>query len=662
MTSDTRDRAIDLAIAAFLALFPLLPAGPTYVGLDWPWALDVFFLAFLAAGLLVLLANRIAAAGAASDHSSEPVRLLRRGYLLWLIPVAGATLLGLLERTPFDATLWGVEAEGLAGRLGRPMNQAVDPFYPLRVGLNCLAGGLMLWLVSALLARTPRPDRRARTALSGCLWGVALVSFIAIVQYSSGAHLHEYWVRANPDLTRSHATLDDPNALASYLVLGIGLAIGAAWSASTRPVGAALAAALALMALVTTVSRAGWAGLLLALLVCAALLPDWLIGGGFAVRAVRRVARSLCVVLILAVAAWTVAATVLPKRTTPLVPSTPWEAAWQTVDPREPLETVLKGRRLLWVASLDLAKQHWVFGAGLAAFPRFVATYPGAGGPENAHNFFLQVLAEAGAIGLAALVLFLIAIASAVWPVSRDRHVARGRLAMGLSMAVLAFVLTWLTGHPLLNLSNQLWLASVLAVGVAALDGLQTAGTGAVAPTLPPTRAWLLHRVWIFAAGVVTLVAAAPRVVAAAREDVPISRAAGVYAWESGPTSDGAPPDARFRWTRGRAALREPVRGSLLTVPLYVARPLPARLHVAVNGVETDSTTLLANGWHVLRYDLSALLGENWQSEDTITLDFRVTPTFVPARAGASDDTRELGVGLGVVTWSGRDGASPGRD
>ena len=45
----------------------------------------------------------------------------------------------------------------------------------------------------------------------------------------------------------------------------------------------------------------------------------------------------------------------------------------------------------------------------------------------------------------------------------------RGRLAIGLSIGLLAFVLTWMTGHPMLNLSNQLWFACVLAVGLTAI-------------------------------------------------------------------------------------------------------------------------------------------------------------------------------------------------
>jgi hypothetical protein len=288
---------------------------------------------------------------------------------------------------------------------------------------------------------------------------------------------------------------------------------------------------------------------------------------------------------------------------------------------------------------------------------------PGTVGPENAHNYFIQVLAEVGTIGLFALGFFLVTIALAVWP-SPDQAPPRIRMAMGLSAGLLGFVLTWVTGHPLLTLSNQLWLATVLAVGVAAVGVSTMSERPKPAPQTGRTwlhaRAWLLHRFWVPGTIMLTLAVAAPRVVVAARSGSPASYAAGVYAWESGPATEGAPADTRFRWTRGRAAVREPVRGTVLAVPFYLARPLPATLYARIGGVTLDPVTFSRTGWHSLSYDLGALLGEEqWRSERVITVEFRVSPTFVPAQAGESDDVRELGVGLGVPSWSGRNSLAP---
>jgi O-antigen ligase len=484
MGSDAKDRIVDFVIAGTLAVLPLLPAGPAYLDLRWPWALEAVFLLVAALGVAFLATHRLPA-DAASARGGESVRLVRRGYVTWLIPVAAATLIGLLERNPLDIALFSVETDDLIGRLAQPMHQAADTLYPLRVGATYLEGGLAFWLLSAALRRTSQPDRRIAAATHGCLVGVALVSVIALVQYATRSHLLPYWVRANPGLTRAHATLDDPNALASFLVLSIGLAAGVAWSA--RPAQPAqqrwadwglvalLTTALACGALVTTVSRAGWLALAMAGIVCAVSLPERLFSASAQARSVRLAARGAVLLLIGAVSLWAVALVFTPKQSGSGLPATPVQALVQTVDPRESLDTVLKGRLLLWQAALDFAGANWPLGAGVGQFPRLYRGYPGSAGAENAHNYFLQVLAESGVVGLAGLTVLLTTIVLALRFRSPERGLRQGRLAAGLSVGLLAFVLTWLTGHPMLNLSNQLWLACVLAVGLAALEPHESA-------------------------------------------------------------------------------------------------------------------------------------------------------------------------------------------
>jgi O-antigen ligase len=466
-----RDRSVDVLIAGSLLIAPLLPKGPTYLGLDWPWALEIFFLSVAALGFVLVAGRRRDASPDLGGGVAPSIRLVRRGYATWLIPLAAAMVIGLMARIPADWAFFTVEVEGLAGRLVRPMHLAAEPFYPLRVGLTCLEGGLAFWLLSAALRQTDQPRRRVHLALVGCGAGVILVSAIAIVQYLTRANLHAYWIRMNPDLTRAHATLDDPNALASFLVLGIGLAVGVAWSSerwTARRVVSALAALLAGVALMTTVSRAGWFALAISAVAIAATLPGAAFASRARVRLVRMAGRGVTVFAVTALLLWSLALTVTPKHVDLAAPETPWQALVQTLDPRESVDRMLKGRLLLWRASLDFAREHPVLGLGLGQFPRLYASYPGSHGAENTHNFFLQVLAEAGLIGLAGLCTLLMSIGVAVVGFRRGLSRSRARLLVGLALGIQAFVLTWMTGHPLLTLSNQLWLASVLAVGLAA--------------------------------------------------------------------------------------------------------------------------------------------------------------------------------------------------
>jgi O-antigen ligase len=68
--------------------------------------------------------------------------------------------------------------------------------------------------------------------------------------------------------------------------------------------------------------------------------------------------------------------------------------------------------------------------------------------PENAHNNFLQVLAEVGVAGLAALLSFLGVVFWEAW--RRTRTAAGGPWRHAAAAGLLAFMMTWATGHPML--------------------------------------------------------------------------------------------------------------------------------------------------------------------------------------------------------------------
>jgi hypothetical protein len=164
------------------------------------------------------------------------------------------------------------------------------------------------------------------------------------------------------------------------------------------------------------------------------------------------------------------------------------------------------------------------------------------------------------------------------------------------------------------------------------------------------------------------------RVAGTTRVEAPPGYAAGTYAWERGPRSDDWTGSLRFRWTGGRALLLEEVKGPVLHLPLYLARPdLPGAqvvLHVSLDGVPADRVIFERNGWHQVAYDLRTVLGKaRWAALEAqgdrhsmerrnntiraIWVQLRVEPTFVPAAVGESTDARTLGVGVGELAWSG---------
>jgi hypothetical protein len=111
-------------------------------------------------------------------------------------------------------------------------------------------------------------------------------------------------------------------------------------------------------------------------------------------------------------------------------------------------------RRVMLEAGLKMFEKAPVFGVGIHRF--YDESYAYAGDAlaglgwvrhENAHNNFMQVLAEEGLVGFGAMIWWLGAILVAG---ARAQIVKPDALRGGLLLAVVAAIGTWLTGHPLL--------------------------------------------------------------------------------------------------------------------------------------------------------------------------------------------------------------------
>jgi O-antigen ligase len=135
-------------------------------------------------------------------------------------------------------------------------------------------------------------------------------------------------------------------------------------------------------------------------------------------------------------------------------------AALVTMHPGRPVSTAataLSIRAGMFRIGTTLAARAPVFGLGFGGFvaesasvatPAEVAEFPPLARGKNAHNNFLQLLVELGAIGLGA---FLWLVAAAARPVAaRARAGPVGPRAAGLGGGLVAFLVTCLMGHPLL--------------------------------------------------------------------------------------------------------------------------------------------------------------------------------------------------------------------
>jgi len=134
----------------------------------------------------------------------------------------------------------------------------------------------------------------------------------------------------------------------------------------------------------------------------------------------------------------------------------------------------LKGRLNIWRSAFyNLAESPW-FGRGIGTFYGFLCWHwENVVTPadwnwnplyENAHNYFIQIFTETGIVGGG---LFLLIVGLVIYQGLRALVVHRQgdrRIALGVLCAVVAFLLTCLTGHPLLLVEMNLWFWSVAAL------------------------------------------------------------------------------------------------------------------------------------------------------------------------------------------------------
>lgn len=619
-------RAVDGALAVCLAAAPLAPNGFVYAGLPRLAYVD----------LVVCLLVVVWAAGYLEARGRVPAcwPVGLGPWHVWLGVTLGAALLALMAEHRLWSPVFAAQVSESAGDLFRPMNHGAHPLYPLRVALNLAGGWLALVLIGDLCRRAPNPARRATIALGGWFAGFALVSGFALLQYFTRFRLHPYWVKANPNIVRAHATLEDPNALGAYLLLGIGLLTGLLLLTRTRRWLWSALLALGVAALITTMSRAAFGAWIMGTFTVLAFLPS----PATRLQRAARLAGRAAVILVVALLTVSAAARLFIPERTRTQPKTPAELLVKTFDPRESFNWVLRGRVPWWQAATRMTAEHPFTGVGLGRYPRLMTSYGGGVNRENAHNFFLQTFAETGVLGGIAF----LALCGSVCLVFR-RMVTSGTdhqraLALGGLIGTVAFLMTLITGHALLLASGQILWAS-FTILLAACAGAWSSGTDSAPAVAAAPRRWAILALaiaaflWYPVAGL-------------AKGFGPRPGTWG-YSWGLYPVEESA-PGVKYRWTSARAIMEMAVPRDAIALewPLAVPQPVragsPVRLEARVDGALHEMTVQTA-GVVVWRLPLDPVSARR----ERVTIDLRVVPTFVPSREQPpSGDHRELGVQL----------------
>jgi O-antigen ligase len=387
-------------------------------------------------------------------------------------------------------------------------------------------------------------------------------------------------------VTRFNAHYADLNAAGSYFVMALFVTAGLSLTKRGKPW---FAAALVIAAATwLTGSRAALIVGLMALLAPAAAVAFALLDARMRKVALAAAAAALAVTA-------TAAAYYLPHRGNQRSASVAMTVRWELAQ-----------------TSFRMAASRPSFGVGVGGYysrsgefssARLLDLFPPAV-HENAHNNYLQVLAELGIAGFAAFIWLLGtgAVLCARWL----RADSRDPLRWGIATGILAFMLSWFGGHPLLidEPAVTFW----LLVGVAAGSGMAVAGDRR------DRRVWLQLLVPLL---LMVIAASMPFRVQQMRGDFNLDhQGIGLSPWQ-------APMEGvRYRVALAGSSVFLPADAKSITLPLRAYKEGEGlRLELLLDGRPADVIDVPSDRWHQLRL----VLPNNGTDAKYRRLDLRVS-------------------------------------
>lgn len=287
-----------------------------------------------------------------------------------------------------------------------------------------------------------------------------------------------------------------------------------------------------------------------------------------------------------------------------------------------PVATALDYRKEFTLTAVRMFSSRPLFGVGVGAYrrhstefssPRLRAAFP----HENAHNNFLQILAEVGAVGFAVFgMLMVTATRRADRLLSTDAPLATAAFVAGL----LAFMLTCVAGHPFLIDEPALtfWLLLGTAAGWGAASVVAQRGT--------PNAAMRWGVVVLLLVVAVSLPSRARKEFGAANlEHLGI----GLSPWHAG--ADGV----RYRIAGATSTVFVPADAPVIQVPLRAIPPASVlEVQLFLDGRQANAVRVSSDMWR----EVAVPIPQRRNGQRFRTLELKVV-------SGASSDTELLMIG-----------------
>ena len=315
------------------------------------------------------------------------------------LPLVGLLLIGMLQLLPLGSTGAGDGTLSIA-----PVRSlSLDPYSTRLVLIQVIA---LLIYFAAALAFTDSPRRLRTFTHTITIFGFALALLGLIQHFTSPTTI--YWIRELPTST-PFGPFINRHHFAGYMELALALPLGLLFSGAVERDKRLLywfAVAIMGVALIMTNSRGGIVSFVVEVCFLAAVsgfgrkqekTADESARSGRARAAVVRVGLALGLVLALFAGVVLLGGESVLSRFVGTV---------NTEDPTT-------GRAHFWSMTLNIIRDHPLIGAGLGAFSLAYTRYDTRNGLfrlEQAHNDYLQVLADAGVCGAVLGLFFIVAL------------------------------------------------------------------------------------------------------------------------------------------------------------------------------------------------------------------------------------------------------------
>jgi O-antigen ligase len=373
------------------------------------------------------------------------------------LPLLGLLLLGLLQLLPFGKTSIDASALSVA-----PLHSlSLDPYSTRLVLLQIAA---LLIYFAAILVFTDSPARLRTLTRTIIIFGFALAIFGLIQAFTSPTKI--YWLRDLPQ-SMPFGPFINRHHFAGYMELTLALPLGLLFTGAVEREKRVLfifAAAVMGVALIMTNSRGGMISLAAEILFLALM-------SGFArkrrhdgesEREVSGKSAAVRVLLGLALFLGLIGGVVLLGGESVL------NRFVGTVNSSDPTT----GRVHFWKVTLDIVADHPIIGSGLGSFGVAYTRYDSRNGLmrlEQAHNDYLQILSDAGIIGAALGLFFIIVLFRKGFQRKGSHDLFRSGIALGALAGCFAVLVHSFFDFTLHTTSNALLFLTLAAM--ATLNG-----------------------------------------------------------------------------------------------------------------------------------------------------------------------------------------------